>query len=66
MHVEIGAASTQIGPTWTGITTSSELTGGLFPAVPAFAPVPSGTQLQMRIKDSGTAEALDCAIYAIS
>jgi hypothetical protein len=65
-YFEVGVGSAQISPTRQVQTTTSEITTGLLPVGPFYRSLAAGTQMQMRGKCSGTAQAMDCAIYAVS
>jgi hypothetical protein len=65
-HWEVGYGGTVLGEYYSGANTS-EWTIGLFPPLPLFAPVPAGTQLQIRGETSlaTAAQAKDLAIYGL-
>jgi hypothetical protein len=63
-HVEFGAGSTRIGPTFYQIGFTVENIR-LIPQVPIFCSIPSGTQLQVRATCSGSPETLDVAAYVV-
>lgn len=64
-HFQFGVGSTQLGGTYYKQTSTAEASWDINPGV-VYAAVPSGTNLQIRGTCSGSAEALDVAIYGIS
>lgn len=64
-HWEFGASSTTLGEFYSNVTTTSETYTGLWPNPLMYQQIPSGTQLQARGECSGTAEALDVALYGL-
>lgn len=66
--VGIGAAAAEeaIAENLPYMTHSSETTGQQRPWLPIYLPIPSGTRLSVRGSASGTAEAIDCALYGVS
>lgn len=64
-HFQFGVGGSQLGGTYYKQTLSTEGSWDVNPGV-VFAPVPSGTNLQVRGTCSASAEALDVAIYGIS
>lgn len=61
---EFGVGGARIGPPYyLGTSTSEDM--GRFPAGPIFASLPAGTQFQQRATCSGTAQALQGAVYAV-
>lgn len=64
-HIEVGYSSTTLGEYWTRGDTG-EFFHPLVPSLPIFTPIPTGTQLQARIEQSGTdAQDLDVALYGL-
>lgn len=63
-HFEFGVGSTRVGPTLYRSTNTTEA-GAQAIAGPIFSALPAGTQFQVRGTCSGTAEAIDVAIYAV-
>jgi hypothetical protein len=64
-HVEIGYSSTMLGEFYVG-TNATEMVAGPIPPLPVFQSIPSGTQLQARIEQSGTdTQDLDVALYGL-
>lgn len=62
-HLEIGVSSTTLGEFYF-VATSSETIGTLFPNVPLYVPIPSGSQLQIRAEAGSTGEPLSYGITA--
>lgn len=63
-HYEIGYSSTTFGEFYFR-TDSTERIPGIFPPIPIYQRIPSGTQLQARGECSGTAQAHDIALYGL-
>lgn len=65
-HTEVGynSGSPTLGEYYF-VSDQTEHFAGPLPPVPIFAPVPSGTQLQIRSECSGAAEILDAALYGL-
>ena len=63
-HFEVGADSTA-WMEYYGSCTTNETVVGPFPPIPVYRGAPSGTQMQMRAECSGTAVALDYALYGL-
>ena len=63
-HVEVGISSTALAPPFymTNSTAEQVQTG---PSFPIYAPIPSGSQLQVRATCSGTADNIDVCLYGL-
>lgn len=63
-HYELGYSSTTLYEGYASATTT-ECMHGLWPVGPNYAPLPSGTQMQVRGEASGTAQAHELALYCL-
>lgn len=64
-HFQVGFNSTPIGSEFWAATTTNEQVAGPVPPEPIYHAIPTGTQLQVRGKCSGTAEALSVGLYGL-
>jgi hypothetical protein len=64
-HFEIGYSSTTLMEYYMG-TNTTEMVSGPIPPLPYFGQIPSGTQLQVRVEQSGTdAQTFDAGLYGL-
>lgn len=63
-HVEAGVSSTALGPP-IYVTNGSAETTQTGPAFPFYAPIPAGSQLQVRATCSGVPDNLDVCLYGL-
>jgi hypothetical protein len=65
-EVGIGAAAAEVTlAEYAFAMNSNEIASGPWPPLPMFQEIPSGSRLAVRGECSGTAEAIDCALYGL-